>query len=175
MDRGISSFVEACEYVRLLPYGRNTNRTDRLLVLEEQCGTCSGKHALLAELALEHGQPIDLMIGIFRMTKYTHPQVSTILDQHNLEYLPELHTYFRIGGKRLDFTGIDSPIEPAVDFVTEKRIAPHQVEKFKTAFHKEYLGEWLKSTEGLAKRFNPDSIWRIREMCIAARTKKSIA
>lgn len=96
IDLGISTFSEACKYVRSLPYGRNTNRTDRLLVLEEQRGTCSGKHALLAELASEHGQSVDLMIGIFRMTKYTHPQVAPILEQYNLEYLPELHTYLRV-------------------------------------------------------------------------------
>ena len=123
---------------------------------------------------MECGQPVDLMIGIFLMTKDTHHQVGAILEQHDLEYLPELHTYLRVEGKRLDFTGLDSPVEPAVDFLTEQRIAPHQIENFKTTFHREYLRRWLESTEGLAKRFSLESIWRIREMCIAARTDSSV-
>lgn len=43
----ITTFREALKYVHELPYGRNNNRTDYLLVISEKCGTCSTKHALI--------------------------------------------------------------------------------------------------------------------------------
>ena len=51
MDRGIDNFRAAGRYLHHLPYGRNTDRADFRLVLTEGRGTCSTKHALLAELA----------------------------------------------------------------------------------------------------------------------------
>ena len=39
------------DYIKNLPYGRNSNRTDFSLVFTEHKGTCSSKHALLKQLA----------------------------------------------------------------------------------------------------------------------------
>ena len=46
-SKGIESWNELTEFIKILPYGRNKNRTDFGLVLSEQKGTCSSKHALL--------------------------------------------------------------------------------------------------------------------------------
>jgi uncharacterized protein (TIGR00369 family) len=53
---GLGSYREAARYVRSLPYGRNTDRSDWRVVLKEGRGACSTKHALLAELARENGR-----------------------------------------------------------------------------------------------------------------------
>lgn len=63
LDRGLADMAVAVEYVRRLPYGRNTNRGDFRLVLREMKGTCSTKHALLACLAQEQGIPLQLTLG----------------------------------------------------------------------------------------------------------------
>ena len=43
---GIKTWNELTKFIKNLPYGRNKNRTDFGLVLSEQKGTCSSKHAL---------------------------------------------------------------------------------------------------------------------------------
>jgi hypothetical protein len=162
LARGIRTFASACQYVRALPYARNSTRSNRLLVLTEGKGTCSGKHALLAELASEQDKPVELVMGIFRMTGQTTPAVRPVLEQYELDYLPELHTYLRIDGNRLDFTGPENPVEPIVEFLVEKTIQPDEVETFKTNFHKNFLEDWLRSEE-LDDRFDLESIWNIRD------------
>src|SRR5438876_7957523 len=48
---GIHDFVAAAHHIWELPYGRIADRNQLGLVLSEGRGTCSTKHALLAELA----------------------------------------------------------------------------------------------------------------------------
>jgi hypothetical protein len=172
LAQGLDSFAKAAMHVRMLPYGRNSNRTDRILVLTEGRGTCSGKHALLAELAAEQGQPLELLLGFFRQAPENHPRVAAVLQKHGLAWYPEFHCYLRWQGQRLDFTGKSSPIEPDRELFDELVIRPDQVEEFKTEHHRHYLAEWLQR-EGLASRFDLAAIWAIREACIGARAEKS--
>jgi hypothetical protein len=51
---GIHDFAGAARHVLELPYGRIADRSKFWLVLEEGRGTCTTKHATLAELAREH-------------------------------------------------------------------------------------------------------------------------
>lgn len=170
LSLGIKTFADAAVYVREIPYGRNSNKTDRLLVLSENRGTCSGKHALLAELAHEHNQPIFLYFGFFKISKNTHPVVASVLSRHGLSYYPELHAYLMFDGKRYDFTGKQNPIEPTMDFLEEFRVQPSQVESYKEKAHKDFLVRWIDS-EGLGASFTLEKLWMIREECIAARSE----
>lgn len=61
---GIHDYRAAARHVRSLPYGRNSDRSDWLLVLDEGRGACSTKHALLAELARENGRRVALVLGV---------------------------------------------------------------------------------------------------------------
>ena len=54
---GAPDFPAAALHVLRLPYGRITDRSRFWLVVEESRGTCTTKHATLAELARE--QDID--------------------------------------------------------------------------------------------------------------------
>jgi hypothetical protein len=44
-----------------------------VIVLAEQRGTCSTKHALLRRLAIEQGLDIALVLGIYEMTERNTP------------------------------------------------------------------------------------------------------
>lgn len=55
-NREISTWEELTTYVQKIPYGRNSIRDDFSLVVTENRGTCSSKHALLKSLALEFNQ-----------------------------------------------------------------------------------------------------------------------
>ncbi|HWO29322.1 MAG TPA: hypothetical protein VNO32_11045 [Candidatus Acidoferrum sp.] len=63
----------AAQYVCGLPYGRNSDPSDPVIVLAEQRGTCSTKHALLRRLAIEQGLDIALVLGIYEMTERNTP------------------------------------------------------------------------------------------------------
>ena len=63
-------FRSAARFVRSLPYSRNTDPDDALIVLTQGRGTCSTKHALMRRLALEQRLNIALVIGIYEMTEH---------------------------------------------------------------------------------------------------------
>jgi hypothetical protein len=50
-------FIELIEKVKHIPYGRNSNRYDFTLVISENKGTCSSKHAFLKDFANKNNIP----------------------------------------------------------------------------------------------------------------------
>ena len=72
-EAGIEDFHGAARHLLGLPYGRTSDRSKPALVLTEGRGTCSSKHALLAELAHELGLDVRLTLGIFEMSARTGP------------------------------------------------------------------------------------------------------
>jgi len=166
--RGCATLREAARYLHTLPYGRNADRADFLLVLSEGRGTCSTKHALLAALAEEVGAPVRLTLGIYEMCEANTPGVGAVLHRHQLAAIPEAHTYLRFAGHRVDITR--SGVAPRQDierFLIEQDIRPEQIGDYKISFHRTFLAEWLSAHPELA-RFTPEALWHIREACIAA-------
>ena len=153
------------DFIKAIPYGRNANREDYSLVLKENKGTCSSKHALLKALAHDFDKKnVQLIIGMFKMNGINMPLLSKYLEENQLEYIPEAHCYLRIEGKPFDYT-IEDSLYPKIehDILEEIIIEPHQVAYYKVAYHKEFLKKWIKETHQ-SKSF--DEIWKIRENCI---------
>ncbi len=168
LDRGIADFQAAGQYLYQLPYGRNSNRADYRLVLKENRGTCSTKHALLAELAREQCLPVLLTIGIYAMHERNAPGVGKVLDRYHLPFIPEAHCYLTYRGVRIDVTrsGVE-PTEPIDAFLHEESILPEQIGDYKVHLHQQFLREWAAcSTVARGRCF--EEIWKIREECIAA-------
>lgn len=172
-EKGVNSFLEACNFIAKLPYGRNTNREDFGLVLSEQKGTCSSKHALLAELALENGHPeIELVAGIFLMSGETHAKLASFFENKPYTSLPECHCYLRYKGERFDFTDTSGALELiAPKLVREQRIDPSQVSDWKIVIHKDYLQRWLNRNPAIGMTL--EAIWKEREEAISILSKKS--
>jgi hypothetical protein len=166
--RGIPDFRSAGRYLHQLPYGRNSNRADFRLVLPERRGTCSTKHALLAELAQEQQLLISLTLGIYDMHERNTPGVGKVLDRYQLPFIPEAHCYLTYEGKRIDVTrsGME-PTEPITQFLYEESIRPEQIGEYKVQLHRRFLREWLKDKTG-ASRYSFAEVWEIREACITA-------
>src|SRR5262245_1784948 len=72
---GIHDFAAAARHALTLPYGRIADRKKLWLVLEEGRGSCTTKHALLAELAREQGIEVHLTLGIYAMSERNTPGV----------------------------------------------------------------------------------------------------
>ena len=159
---GIRDYRGAARYVRSLPYGRNSDRSDWLLVLNEGRGTCSTKHALLAELAREHGRRVALVLGVYEMDEVNTPGVGAVLKPDGLGRVPEAHCYLAHEGARVDLTrqGGEGQIQR---FLHEEEIEPYQIGEYKVAAHKGFVRRWA-AERGL----DPGRVWRVREECIAA-------
>jgi hypothetical protein len=163
---GIEDYRDAARFVNQLPYGRNADRANFMLVVPERRGACSTKHALLAALAIELHLPVHLTLGIYEMSERNTPGVGAVLDRHNLECVPEAHCYLTYDGERIDVTrAAASPSESIARFLHEETIAPAQIGDYKVGMHQRWMREWVART-----RPNRDwqEIWKIREECIAA-------
>lgn len=170
LQRGVRDFRAAGAYLQRLPYGRNRDRSDFRTVLEEQRGTCSTKHALLATVALEQALAIDLVVGIYDLCEANTPGVGAVLEAAGLSSLPEAHCYVKHAGDRIDVTR--AGVEPATGiqhFHEEWKIAPDQIGDHKVALHRRYLSRWLAQDAHRATALDGlEGVWRVRERCIAA-------
>lgn len=164
-DKGIKNWEEAIEFVRCLPYGRNSNRTDFKLVISEQKGSCSSKHAMLKKLADMNDIPnIKLILGMYRMNETNTPKIGNVLAKNNLEFIPEAHCYLNIDRKNIDITTTESNFKKFEnDIIEELEIQPDQVVEFKVNYHKVFIKKWIKETKS---ELEFSQVWSIREKCI---------
>jgi hypothetical protein len=166
----MNEFESLIEKVKHIPYGRNSNRHDFSLVVSENKGTCSSKHALLKDFANNNNIPnVKLYIGIFKMNEENTSKIFPLLSENQVNFIPEAHCYLKINGIPLDVTTSESfynKIEN--DILEEIEIEPFQVAEFKIDYHKVFLKKWINETNQ-TKTF--DEIWTIRENCIQKLSK----
>lgn len=166
LEYNIYTFQQALDFVRHLPYGRNLNKSDLITVFVEGCGTCSTKHALLKQLAIENNYDnIKLIMGLFKMNANNTPEITKTLNENKLDYIPEAHCYLKIENEIIDVMKVNSkPEDFANDLIEEKEILPNQIADYKEAYHKNYLENWLKGNKQIIYTLN--ELWAIREQCI---------
>ncbi len=158
------SFLEAAEYIKLLPYGRNADKSNLLSLFTDNRGTCGTKHALLKTLATENNyDELKLIVGLYKMNSLNTPEVSETLALYKLDYIPEAHCYLKYNDTILDFTK-EYPLDFVKDLLEEIKITPLQITDFKVNYHKNYLTTWLNSPNKTNLSLN--DIWQIREQCI---------
>lgn len=164
---------ELLSYLRALPYGRNASRADFALVLTEQMGTCSSKHALFSSIAIEQQWVgIELVLLMYKMNKENTPLIGDVIIEAGLEYIPEAHCVLRIAGVEVDITGPDSNFDRLRTSVLDQQIIePAQVGTWKVEFHKNFLRNWI-SEEKIGMDF--EELWAIREKCIERLSKMEI-
>jgi hypothetical protein len=165
-SKSINNWSDLIEHIRNLPYGRNENRHDYSLVLKENKGTCSSKHALLMQIAeLNNFKNVQLILGIYKMNHINTPGIEKTILENGLEYLPEAHCYLMVNNRRIDLTNRNSEIENLTnDILKEIEIKPEQVVNFKVEYHKNYLMNWINE-KGIEMNF--DQVWELREKCIS--------
>ena len=166
----IEDYRDAARFVNQLPYGRNADRANFMLVIPERRGACSTKHALLAVLAHEQNLPIHLMLGIYEMSERNTPGVGAVLGRHGLAFVPEAHCYLTYNGERIDVTrAAVSPSESIARFLHEETIAPAQIGDYKVAMHQKWMRDWVART---MPHRDWAQVWKIREECIAALSER---
>jgi hypothetical protein len=173
---GVYDYRAAARHVSHLAYGRNHDASDAMVVLSEQRGTCSTKHALLRRLAFEQQLPVKLMLGIFEMSGKNTPGVGSVLEKHGLESLPEAHCYLRANARSIDATrDFDRElVTVSFDFLHEEEISVEQIGSYKMSVHQQFLSRWL-AQGGAGRGWSLDEIWKIREECIRALSVEAVA
>ena len=162
---GVFTFEALIEFVRQLPYGRTSDRSDLSLVIKEHRGTCSSKHALLKLIAEKNSiLNVNLILCIFKMNQENTPAIKSIINQYGLNYIPEAHCYIEYQVEDIDVTFKNSDINHLKkDILLKENILPHQVIDYKIQFHKTYLQQWIDHYQ---INYSIDEIWQIREKCI---------
>ena len=163
VERGVRDFRSAARHVMLVPYGRNADRSDYRLVLEEGRGTYSTKHALLAALSREHGSPVELRLGIYEVDDKNTPGTGPVLRRYGLDFVPEAHCCLAYRGVRVDLTRVGEAGEPIQAFLHEEEFEPLRIGPYKVARHREHIHRWAT-----ARSLNPETVWQAREECIQA-------
>ena len=160
------NFETLIEKVKNIPYGRNANRYDFSLVLSENKGTCSSKHAFLKDFADKNEiENVKLYIGIFKMNETNTPKLGDLLSNNKIKYIPEAHCYLKINQVPVDVTTVDSFYDKIKQDIDEEiEITPNQVSDFKVSYHKAFLKNWIKETN---QNNTFEEIWEIREQCIS--------
>lgn len=164
-QNGIESWKMLIEYVENIPYGRTSSKKDFGLVIFENKGTCSSKHAFLKKVAdLNDILNVKLMLSVFKMNELNTPKIGSALKGRLVEYIPEAHCYLKfnnecidVTSKHLDFSRIKQ------DIIEETEIKPEQVITFKEEYHKKFIRNWIEK-DNLPLDF--DQIWELRETCI---------
>ncbi|GAA4072918.1 hypothetical protein GCM10022389_17920 [Flavobacterium cheonanense] len=166
------NFEEIIKKVKHVPYGRNSNRYDFSLVLSENKGTCSSKHAFLKDYADENDiENVKLYIGIFKMNEVNTPKLGDLLSKSGIDYIPEAHCYLKINGIPLDVTTSESFYDKIKEEILEEiEIIPKKVSDFKVDYHKAFLKKWIEETN---QNYTFDEIWSIREECIQKLSEQS--
>lgn len=164
-SKGIINWEMLVQYVQAIPYGRNTNREDFSLVIKENKGTCSSKHALLKELAvLNEIEGVQLIIGMYKMSEKNTPKIGNALSKQGFDYLPEAHCYLKINGQQKDYTNLNTDFDLIKnDLISEVEIEAYQVGVFKVEYHKTFMTNWIEENK-INKNF--EEVWAIREQCI---------
>jgi len=161
----LENLSELMAYLRGLPYGRSSIRGRLDLVIAEQKGTCSSKHAFLAAVANEQGWDyVQLILCLYDMREANTPGVGKVLSQAGMDSIPEAHCYVTIRDRSYDLTFLDSDLGSLVEDIKEtKVIQPDQIGQWKVEYHRAYLELWCQNN-------HPDrsmeEIWRVRERCI---------
>ena len=166
LDYKILKYADACNIIKELPYGRNSDRSDFNLVLKEQKGTCSTKHAFLKQLAVENEfEAILLFIGVYKMNAINTIGVGDVLEKYQLSYIPEAHTYLKYKDDIFDFTTINTSNAFYESVLYEEMIEAKQVGDYKVSLHHQFLKSWIEEND---IPYSFEELWAIREECILA-------
>lgn len=162
---GFSNFHALAAHVQALPYGRNANRQELGLVLEEGKGSCSSKHAFLKAVAIENDDSnLELVLGMYRMHRGNTPGIGNTIELAGLDFIPEAHCYLRHDNRRIDLTQTGSSFELIqADLLEETLISPEQVAEFKVRYHRNFIQLWVTEAR---PTWSLEKVWEVREMCI---------
>jgi len=143
LELGIKSFKQACHYVHEMTYGYNSTYDDDMILFEENKGTCTTKHAIIAGLARELDIPLHKKVGVYRFTETITTGAEEILNKYNIPYIPMVHCFLIYNQYRFDLTegNINGKKTSIKDFIETREVEPFLSRKDEYMWYKEVLKE----------------------------------
>lgn len=143
LEMGITNFQEACLYVHHLPYGYNTDKDNKWSLFEENKGSCTTKHGVIATLAQEQMISLHKHVGVYKFTEKICTGADAILEKYQIPYIPMVHCFLVYKTFRFDLTegnknGKNSSIE---EFIATKAVEPMITRKNEYLLFKHILAE----------------------------------
>jgi hypothetical protein len=166
LERKIETFCTACHWIKNLPYGSNSNNENSLILFEENRGTCTTKHGVIARLASELELEVYKNLGFYRLNDEIVRGVNAILQTHRLKFIPQIHCFLEYESFRVDLTegncnGKNKTIED-YDFVV--RVKPDLTHEEQKSYYISYLNQYFAIEPRLAEVGIP-TILELLEAC----------
>lgn len=151
-SRNLETFKQACQWIKDLPYGSNSSTEDSLILFEENCGTCTTKHGIVARLAQELDLDVYKNLGFYRLNDEIVNGVNSLLEPHGLSFIPQIHCFLEYGKFKVDLTegncnGKNKTIE-MYDFVV--RVSPDLTRAEEEHYYLSYLNQYFSIEPQLA-------------------------
>lgn len=142
--RNLTTFHQACHWVKNLPYGSNSSNDDSLIIFEEGKATCTNKHGIVSRLAQELNLAIFKSLGFYRLNNAIVTGVNQIIEPYGLSYIPQIHCFLTYKNYRVDLTegncnGKNQTIED-YDFIVQ--VKPDLTDQEHAAYYREYLAKY---------------------------------
>ncbi|RLI66986.1 MAG: hypothetical protein DRO88_00440 [Promethearchaeia archaeon] len=143
LKNGISTFRNACLHIHEMPYGYNSDEENKWSIFEENKGSCTTKHGVIATLAEELPISVKKHVGIYRFTEEICTGAQEIIDKYQIPYIPMVHCFLVYEEHRFDLTegnknGKNEPIE---EFIHEEEVIPFITRKDEYLLFKKMLRE----------------------------------
>ena len=144
-QQNIHDLYAAINYIHNLKYQPPSEPFNWNLVIPEQRGTCSTRHALLVVLAQENHIPFTLGQAIYNLTPEKFPIIRSLLEKYKLPFILESHNFIIFKDYFLDST---FPGNAALlckhDVESVKPIDCGELLHEKTVLYPQFLKQWLK-------------------------------
>lgn len=153
LERQIGTFHAACYWIKDLSYGSNSNNENSLILFEENRGTCTTKHGVIARLAQELELEVYKKLGFYRLNDEIVVGVNAIIQTYSLNFIPQIHCFLESGAFRVDLTegncnGKNKTIED-YDFVV--RVNPDLTYEEEKRCYISYLNQYFAIEPRLAE------------------------
>ena len=166
LQKGITTFHGACQWVKDLPYAANANSENSMILFEDGFGNCTTKHGAIARLAHAHGLPIHKNLGFYRLNDDIVTGVNVILEPYGLAFIPQIHCFLAYEHYRVDLTegnchGKNKTIED-YDFVVE--VPPDLSRSQHHDYYRTYIKRYCSQYPQLAN-LDEAKIFELLEEC----------
>ena len=141
----LTTFHQACYWVKNIPYGSNSSNDDSSIVFAEKKATCTNKHGIISRLAEELDLEIYKNLGFYRLDDAIVTGVNAIVEPYGLNFIPQIHCFLEYKNYRVDLTegncnGKNKTIED-YDFVV--RVKPDLARQEHEIYYLEYLEKYF--------------------------------
>ena len=140
----LTTFHQACYWVKNLPYGSNSSNDDYLIIFAENKATCTNKHGIISRLAEELDLEIYKNLGFYRLNNAIITGVNAIVEPYGLNFIPQIHCFLEYQNYRVDLTkgncnGKNKTIED-YDFIVQ--VKPDLTHQEHEAYYLEHLDKY---------------------------------